>query len=115
MTIDHVAVETTDIPKSIEWYTSKFGAKVLYQDDTWAFLKFNNAKLALVTPSQHPMHVALSVSVEDLERSAKEHGVEIDKHRDGTQGVYLKDPSGNAIELINYPPGGTDYAKGNQG
>lgn len=111
MTIDHVAVETTDIPASIAFYRDQFGAKVLYQDETWAFLKFNNTKLALVTPSQHPAHVALSVTEDELEEFAKQHGRAIDDHRDGTRGIYIEDPSGNAVELISYPKGHTIYGK----
>jgi catechol 2,3-dioxygenase-like lactoylglutathione lyase family enzyme len=111
MTIDHVAIETKDIAAGVAFYTEKFGAKVLYQDETWAFLKFSNVKLALVTPSEHPMHVAFSVNAEDLAAQAKAHGKDVDEHRDGTRGIYLADPSGNALELIHYPPGGTDYSK----
>ncbi|MEM8875372.1 MAG: VOC family protein [Planctomycetota bacterium] len=112
MTIDHVAIQTTDIPASIDFYTQRFDAKVLYQDDTWAFLKFGNCKLALVTPSQHPPHVALSVTEEQLNAHADEHDKRIDQHRDGTKGIYIDDPSGNAVELICYPKGETVYAEG---
>ena len=31
------------------------------------------------------------------------------RHRDGTRGIYLHDPFGNAVELICYPPGKTVY------
>ena len=36
-------------------------------------------------------------------------GVAVDTHRDGTKGIYLHDPFGNAVELICYPPGETIY------
>ncbi len=111
MTIDHVAVPANDIAAGVDWYVRQFDAKVLYQDATWAFLKFGNTKLALVTPTQHPPHVAVSVSLDELEKAAAEAGVKVDVHRDGTRGIYVKDPSGNAVELIHYPPGQTVYAK----
>jgi catechol 2,3-dioxygenase-like lactoylglutathione lyase family enzyme len=110
MTIDHVAVPAKDIAASVAYYVGRFGAEVLYQDATWAFLKFGNTKLALVTPGQHPPHVALSVSLDALQKAAVEAGKKIDVHRDGTQGIYVDDPSGNAVELIYYPPGATHYA-----
>lgn len=112
MTIDHVAVPTTNIAASVRWYVETFGATVLYQDATWAFLKFGNCKLALITPTQHPPHVAVSVSLETLQQHASAAGKPIDTHRDGTQGIYISDPSGNAVELIHYPPGKTVYAAG---
>ena len=111
MTIDHVAIETKDIAEGVRFYTDRFGADVLYQDDTWAFLKFGGTKLALVTPGQHPMHVAFSVTEERLAEEAGRAGVEADEHRDGTKGIYVEDPSGNAVELICYPKGQTLYAQ----
>ena len=108
--IDHVAVPAHDVAKSAGWYVEHFGAKVLYQDETWAFLQMGPVKLALVTPTQHPPHVALRVDDEQLARLAKTADKEIDSHRDGTKGIYVRDPDGNAVELICYPPGETPYS-----
>ncbi len=107
--MDHVAIQTDDIAGSAAYYVENFGAQVLYQDATWAFLRLGQGKLALVTPSQHPPHVAFRVSEETLVKAAARAGKPIDKHRDGTQGIYVNDPSGNAVELICYPPGETVY------
>jgi catechol 2,3-dioxygenase-like lactoylglutathione lyase family enzyme len=111
MRLDHVAVLATDIEKSVKWYIEQFGATVLYQDKTWAFLQVGGNKLALVTPGQHPPHVAFSVTEEHLAKASAATGIPVDKHRDGTNGIYLTDPNGNAVELISYPPGETVYAK----
>jgi catechol 2,3-dioxygenase-like lactoylglutathione lyase family enzyme len=111
MRFDHVAVPSAEIDKSVEWYTKQFDAKVLYQDKTWAFLQVGGSKLALVTPTQHPPHVAFSVTEEQLDEASRSTGIPIDKHRDGSKGIYVKDPHGNAIELICYPPGQTVYAR----
>ncbi|MEM7808070.1 MAG: VOC family protein [Planctomycetota bacterium] len=107
--IDHVAVPSNDIARSVSHYVESFGAIVLYQDETWAFLRMGDVKLALVTPSQHPPHVALRVDEATLSRHAEAAGVDVDSHRDGTRGIYLRDPDGNAVELICYPAGKTVY------
>ena len=109
--IDHVAIPSQDIARSVEWYTSKFGATILYQDASWAFLKLGGTKLAIVKPEQHPPHIAFSVTATDLQVAADAAGIPVAPHRDGTKGIYLKDPFGNAVELICYPPGETVYAK----
>ncbi len=109
MKFDHVAVPSNDIARSVEWYREHFAASVLYQDKTWAFLNIGGTKLALVSPQQHPPHVAIDVSEEELTAASKQSGVPIDNHRDGTKGIYIHDPFGNAVELICYPPGGTIY------
>jgi catechol 2,3-dioxygenase-like lactoylglutathione lyase family enzyme len=105
--IDHVAVPSTDIARSVDFYTSRFGGEVLYQDETWAFVKMGDVKLAFVTPKQHPPHVALRVNDQQLAEHAKDQPV--DEHRDGTRGIYLTDPDGNSVELIHYPEGSTSY------
>ncbi len=109
MTFDHVAIPSNDIAASVEWYREKFAAEVLYQDKTWAFLNVGGQKMALVTPSQHPPHVAVRVNETELNAAAKGMGVPIDTHRDGTKGIYIHDPFGNAVELICYPEGETVY------
>jgi len=111
MQFDHAAVPSSDIAASVAWYRAHVGAEVIYQDDTWAFLNIGGTKLALVTPTQHPPHVAVWVSEEELHRAATAAKIPIDTHRDGTKGIYLHDPFGNAVELICYPAGETIYQK----
>lgn len=109
MELDHVAFPSANIAASVAWYVEKLGAQVLYQDATWALLKLGQGKLALVTPSQHPPHVAVRVNEVTLTAAAREAGKAVDGHRDGTQGIYVSDPDGNQVELICYPPGETVY------
>jgi len=109
MEFDHAAVPSNDIAASVEWYRANLGAEVLYQDKTWAFLNVGGTKVALVTPTQHPPHVAVRVTEEQLAEAAARAKLPIDTHRDGTRGIYIHDPFGNAVELIYYPAGGTVY------
>jgi len=94
--IDHIAIQVDDIYEACGWYGAKFGAKMLYHDDTWALLAFDNIKLALVLPNQHKNHIAVEVSPE------KYPDLEFKQHRDGSDYHYLEDPWGNCMELINY-------------
>ena len=107
MELDHVAVSSQNIGAAVRWYVETLGAQVLHQDATWAFLKVGQGKIALVTPTQHPPHVAVRVGEEELAEAAREAGKPVDRHRDGTQGIYISDPDGNQVELIWYPPGET--------
>lgn len=107
--MDHVAIPCPDIARGVSYYVETFGAQVLYQDETWAFLRLGQGKLALVTPTQHPPHLALRVDVSTLELTAQRAGKPVDVHRDGTQGIYVEDPYGNVVELICYPSGETVY------
>ncbi|CAK8992350.1 Uncharacterized protein At5g50100 [Durusdinium trenchii] len=92
--VHHIAISVEDIASSVDWYRDKFRCEVTYQDDTWAMLQFGNVGLALVLPNQHPPHIGF------VTQSALEHG-NLKTHRDGTRSVYISDPSGNAVELLD--------------
>ena len=90
--IDHVALTTSDPQKAAEWYCENFDATLLYSDDTWAMVQFENIKLALVLPQDHPAHIAF----ED------DTVVDGEKNRDGSESIYEHDTFGNIIERIKY-------------
>jgi len=92
--IHHVAITVEDLKRAVEWYTKNFDCKVAYQDDTWAMLEFQNIQLALVLPTQHPAHVG-------FERINAEKFGKLTKHRDGRSSVYIQDPEGNSIEILD--------------
>ena len=102
--LDHVALQTPDIAGGVAFYQKQFGAQIIYQDASWAFLRIGQGKLALVKPEQHPAHVALRVDLPQLEAIAAQHQQPVKTHRDGTCGIYIADPAGNQLELIYYPP-----------
>ena len=102
MKFDHVAINVSDIPRSVAWYKETLGASVLYQDDTWVFLQAGGVKIALTLRKEHPAHIAFDVGTAPS-RDFLEHAK---KHRDGTISRYIVDPDGNAIEYIHYPPPG---------
>lgn len=104
MQFDHVAQQVPDIAEAIEWQQRTIpGTTVLYQDDSWGLVESGGARLAFVLASQHPDHLAFRVGAEELEGLAAANGVEIDTHRDGTRGIYLRGPGSLQTEIIHYP------------
>lgn len=94
--LHHVAISVSDISRAVEWYTHRFTCELVYQDATWALLKFANIHLALVLPEQHPPHIAL------LDSHAADYGP-LTLHRDGTRSIYIQDSEGNQIEIMQTP------------
>ncbi len=92
--IHHVAIPVTDIAASVEWYSTQFKCDIAYQDATWALLKFENMSVALVTTTQHPPHIGV------LRPDAAQFGA-LTTHRDATRSVYIPDPDGNQIEVMD--------------
>ena len=91
--LQHVAVTVDDIHKALDWYRARFNVETTYADDSWALLQFDNIALALVLPEQHPPHIA-------VERDKAEAYGPLRHHRDGSASTYIRDPWGNAIEIM---------------
>jgi len=101
---DHVAQQVPDIAEAVSWYQRTLpDVRVLYQDESWAFIEANGIKLAFVKKDQHPGHIAWRVDAAELERLAAETGNEIVPHRDKTRSFYLEAPGGQWIEIIHFP------------
>ena len=96
--IDHIALQVEDVRESVDWYVDQYGCSIEYCDSTWALLQFENIKLALVVKEEHPPHIAFEVDKMDDDWPMKGK-----LHRDGSISKYVEDPSGNKIELIEYP------------
>ena len=95
--VDHIALQVLDVAQAVAWYKDHFKCNVNYQDETWAFIQFANINLALVVPNQHPAHLAFKLE------NASKYGA-LKTHRDGTKSLYLSDPAGNTIELMDESP-----------
>ena len=91
--LHHVAIQVEDIARSARWYQETFHVDVIYQDETWAMLRFKNIDLALVVPGEHPPHIA-------IESKQAECFGQLTLHRDGTQSVYTQDTEGNVLEVM---------------
>ena len=91
--LHHLAIQVSDIARSVAWYRERFDVDVAYRDDSWALLRFANVSLALVQPDQHPPHMA-------VERDDAMAFGTLTPHRDGTASVYVADPDGNAVEIL---------------
>ena len=92
--LHHVACTFRIVPVAVQWYQSRFRCEITYEDETWALLRFSNSDLALIRGGDHPPHIGI------VTETALEVGP-MTTHRDGTQSVYITDPSGNAVELLD--------------
>ena len=104
MDFDHVALQVPDIDAAVRWYLETIdGARVTYQDESWALIEAGGTKVAFVVEGQHPTHIAWRVDAERLESLARANSQAICTHRDATRSIYLQGPGGHAVELISYP------------
>ncbi len=105
-TVDHIAIRVDDLKIAEEWYTEHTDGVVTFRDPKYIRLRVDNTNIALIDKKHYPYeHIAVLVDVkEDLPLDKGE----VIHHRDGTIGVYVKDPFGNYLEYIWY----SDDSKG---
>ena len=99
--IDHIAIKVRDIKEAEKWYLEHLKAVVTFRDHKYIRLKVANVNIALIDEKYYP-HAHIGILVDDKEDLPD--GGEVVTHRDGTIGVYVKDPFGNYIEYIWYSP-----------
>jgi catechol-2,3-dioxygenase len=99
--IDHIAIRVADLKEAEKWYLEHLRAEVTLRDYKYIRLKVGNTNIALIDEVYYPWaHIGILVeNQEDL----PDEGSRVE-HRDGTIGVYVKDPFGNYIEYIWYSP-----------
>lgn len=99
MDFDHIAIKSSNIQRSVDWYSDCLGCKIDYSDSTWAMMDCNGTKIALVKGDSHPPHIAFKVK-SSIKFPCDESLVKT--HRDKSSYYYGSDPDGNIIEWIAY-------------
>ena len=101
MNIDHIAFRVSDLDLAQKWYEENLGAELQYTDQYYRRMLLNNTTLALIDENRYPDN-HIGILVEDFDQLPNV-GTRIE-HRDGTVGVYVKDPFGHVVEYIWYSP-----------
>ena len=101
LAVDHIAIRVSDLDLAQEWYENMLGAELQYKDQYYRRMLLNNTTLALIDENRYPDN-HIGVLVEDFDQLPNV-GTRI-AHRDGTVGVYVKDPFGHTVEYIWYSP-----------
>lgn len=100
-TVDHIAIRVSDLDLAQEWYEKMLGAELQFKDQYYRRMLLNNTTLALIDENRYPDN-HIGILVENLDQLPNV-GTRI-QHRDGTVGVYVKDPFGHVVEYIWYSP-----------
>jgi extradiol dioxygenase family protein len=98
--VDHIAIIVDDLEVAEKWYCSKLQCTVSYRDKKYIRLKTENTNIALIHRSFY-QHAHFAILVKKKEELPTDDGITVN-HRDGTTGVYVKDPFGNYLEYIWY-------------
>ena len=100
MLVDHIAIKVSDLKLAEEWYLENLKGIVTHRDDKYIRIKVKNTNIALIDEKHYP-YAHTGILIDNIEDLPLDKG-EVVKHRDGTVGVYVKDPFGNYLEYIWY-------------
>jgi len=98
--IDHIAILVDDLVIAEKWYVEKLNGEISFRDTKYIRIKVNNTNIAPID-KKHYKAPHFAILVEKYEDLPRNQGITV-KHRDGTVGVYVKDPFGNYLEYIWY-------------
>ena len=98
--VDHVALRVNDLEVSEKWYLDALSGEITHRQENYVRLKVGNTNIALLDKKFDTSKPHIGILCNNIEH-LPECGTRI-SHRDGTTGVYLKDPDGNVIEFIHY-------------
>lgn len=114
MKINHLTFSVSDLERSIVFYQSVLGAKLLLQSPTIVYFDLNGIWLALNEEKNIPRneinhsytHIALSITEQDIpiwQEKLQKHQVRILPSRgrstDEKDSIYFTDPDGHKFEV----------------
>ena len=102
VSLNHIALNVTDIPRSREFYKEHLGMEVTRESQSNCFLRFGSNFLALFRrPKAGMNHYCYSISsygVTDAAEKLRAAGIEPEIHGDR---IYFPDPDGLTVQLAS--------------
>jgi catechol 2,3-dioxygenase-like lactoylglutathione lyase family enzyme len=103
--IDHVSIQVSDLPRSIDFYQKMFGLTVVSEDKPNEIVRLGAGKVLVSLHHKNPTgvvdHFAIGVenfNKEFVTRELKERGANPEENLDA--GFHIKDPQGIGVQIV---------------
>lgn len=103
--IDHISVQTTNLARSIEFYTKVFGLKVLNEDKANKIARMGVTKIIVSLHEKTPVgivdHFAIAIDDFDKDKVTAELaklGFKAEENLD--YGFFVRDPEGVPVQIV---------------
>ena len=103
--IDHISVQTTNLVRSVEFYTKVFGLKVLNEDKANKIARMGVTKIIVSLHEKTPVgivdHFAIAIDDFDKDKVTAELaklGLKAEENLD--YGFFVRDPEGVPVQIV---------------
>ena len=103
--IDHISIQTSNLQRSIEFYQSIFGLKVLNEDKENEIARMGVTNIIVSLHHKQPFavvdHFAIAIDAFDPDATTKAlaaHGYKAEQNLD--YGFYVRDPEGVPVQIV---------------
>lgn len=103
--IDHISIQVTDLARSIAFYETIFGLKILNEDKPNAIVRMGVTRTIVSLHQKPPTgivdHYAIAVDGFDQESATKtlaQHGLKAETNLD--YGFHVRDPEGVPVQIV---------------
>jgi catechol 2,3-dioxygenase-like lactoylglutathione lyase family enzyme len=103
--IDHISIQVTDMARSIRFYETIFGLKVLNEDKENEIARMGVTKIIVSLHRKPPVGIVdhFAIAIDDFDREAvtaelAKHGLEAEENLD--YGFFVRDPEGIPVQIV---------------
>jgi catechol-2,3-dioxygenase len=103
--IDHISIQVTDLPRSVDFYQMIFGLSILNEDKANEIVRMGVTKTIVSLHHKAPTgivdHFAIAIDAFDTEsatRTLQRHGLTAEQNLD--YGFHVRDPEGIPVQIV---------------
>jgi catechol 2,3-dioxygenase-like lactoylglutathione lyase family enzyme len=103
--IDHISIQVTDLPRSIDFYQKIFGLSILNEDKPNEIVRMGVTKVIVSLHHKAPTGIVdhYAIAIDDFDREAvteqlARHGLKAEQNLD--YGFYVRDPEGIPVQIV---------------
>ena len=103
--IDHISVQVTDLPRSIDFYEKIFGLSILNEDRENAIVRMGTTRIIVSLHAKPPTGIVdhYAIAIENFDREAvtqalRQHGLTAEQNLD--YGFFVRDPEGIPVQIV---------------
>jgi catechol 2,3-dioxygenase-like lactoylglutathione lyase family enzyme len=103
--IDHISIQVTDLPRSIDFYQKIFGLSILNEDKPNEIVRMGVTKVIVSLHHKAPTGIVdhYAIAIDDFDREAvteqlAKHGLKAEQNLD--YGFYVRDPEGIPVQIV---------------